>query len=436
MGRALTSRNYRLFFVGQGVSMIGTWMTRVATGWLVFILDESDAALWLGAVGFAGQLPSFFLAPLAGVLVDRWDRHRVLVITQVLALVQSALLALVAFLGEPGLTTILHIGVLALFQGIINAFDMPARQAFLVEMIENKSDLSNAIALNSSLVNGARLVGPSLAGVLIALTGPAWCFVFDAVSYLAVIASLLAMRVPRREATIPGAPFWSRLTEGFVYSFGFAPIRAMLLLLALVSFMGMPYSVLLPVFAKDVLGGGPYVLGFLSAASGVGALTGALYLASRRTVLGLGRVIVLATVLFGLGLIGFSLSRVLWLSLLFMAVTGFGMMVQMAASNTILQTIVEEDKRGRVMSFYTMAFLGMAPFGSLFAGVLAREIGVTGTVLVGGLGCLGGALFFALQLSRLRTMVSPIYTRLGILPEVASGMQSAADLTLSPQAQE
>jgi MFS family permease len=282
-------------------------------------------------------------------------------------------------------------------------------------------------------VNGARLVGPSLAGVLIALTEPAWCFVIDAVSYLAVIASLLAMDVSRAPVSAPHLPFWRRLAEGFTYAFGFAPIRTLLLLLALVSFMGMPYSVLLPVFAEDILKGGPNALGFLTAASGVGAVAGALLLASRRTVLGLGRLIVLATSLFGLGLIGFALSRELWLSLLCMLATGFGLMVQMAASNTVLQTIVDEDKRGRVMSFYSMAFLGMAPFGSLFAGLLSERVGVVTTVLVGGAVCLAGAMGFALKLGRLRALVSPIYARLGILPEVASGMQTAAELTRPPE---
>ncbi len=432
MGRALAHPNYRLFFAGQGISLVGTWMTRVATGWLVFRLGGPDSAFLLGLVGFAGQIPSFFLAPFAGVLVDRWDRHRILVITQILSLIQSALLAVVAFRGEPGMATIWPILALSVAQGVINSFDMPARQAFLVEMIERKEDLPNAIALNSSLVNGGRLVGPSIAGVLIALTGEAWCFVVDAVSYVAVVAALLAMRVPHRSREQHHGSLWRRLTEGFRYAFGFAPIRSLLLLSALVSFMGMPYSVLLPIFAADVLEGGPDALGFLTGASGVGALIGALHLASRRTVLGLGRVIVLTTILFGIGLAGFALSRSLVLSLLLLLVTGFGMMVQMAASNTILQTIVDEDKRGRVMSFFSMAFLGMMPFGSLFAGVLADRIGVTWTVLVGGVACVVGAALFALNLGRLRAQVQPIYTRLGIIPEVATGMQSATELTRPP----
>lgn len=432
MARALAHRNYRLFFVGQGVSLIGTWMTRVATGWLVFRLSAAtDSAFLLGIVGFAGQAPSFFLTPIAGVLVDRWNRHRLLVVTQILSLIQSALLAVVAFRGEPGLATIVQIVALSLMQGLINAFDMPARQAFLVEMIARREDLANAIALNSSLVNGARLVGPSLAGILIAVAGEGWCFLSDAISYVAVVFALLAMRLPAREAKHHPPPMWRGMQEGFRYAFGFAPIRIILLLLALVSFMGMPYSVLLPIFAADILHFGPdapYVLGFLSAASGVGALTGALYLASRRTVLGLGSVIWIGAILFGAGLIGLALSRVLWLSLAVVMLAGFGMMVQMAASNTILQTIVDEDKRGRVMSYYGMAFLGMTPLGSLFAGSLAGWIGAADTVLVGGIACLIGGLIFALLLPRMRTLVRPIYARMGILPEVAAGVQSATDL--------
>jgi MFS family permease len=420
MGRAFAYRNYRLFFLGQGVSLIGTWMTRVATGWLVFRLSESDPAYFLGVVGFAGQIPSFFLAPFAGVLVDRWNRHRILVVTQILSMIQSALLAVVAFRGEPGISTIWQIVLLSVCQGVINAFDMPARQSFLVEMVEHQADLPNAIALNSSLVNGARLVGPALAGVLIAVTGEGWCFVADAVSYVAVVAALLAMHVKTREREVLATRMWLKFTEGFSYTFGYAPIRAVLLLLALVSFMGMPYSVLLPIFA-----GGPLTLGLLSGATGVGALAGALYLASRRSVLGLGRVMVVSAILFGLGLIGFALSPVLWLSLPLLLVVGFGMMVQMAASNTILQTIIDPDKRGRVMSFYSMAFLGMVPFGSLFAGLVAGVVGASGAVLIGGIACVAGGALFAFNLPRLRTIVHPVYVRLGILPEVASGLESA-----------
>lgn len=432
MARALAHRNYRLFFVGQGISLIGTWMTRVATGWLVFRLSGPDSAFLLGVVGFVGQVPSFFLTPFAGVLVDRWNRHRLLVFTQILSLIQSALLAVVAFRGEPGTVTIWQIVVLCLVQGIINAFDMPARQAFLVEMVAHKEDLANAIALNSSLVNGARLIGPSLAGILIAVAGEGWCFLIDAISYVAVVLALLAMQLPARDVVHHPPPMWHGMKEGFRYSFGFAPIRTILLLLALVSFMGMPYTVLMPIFAAEILQGGPYALGFLSAASGVGALIGALYLASRRSVLGLGNVIWMGTLIFGVGLVAFSLSTNLWLSLVLMLLTGFGMMVQMAASNTIVQTIVDQDKRGRVMSYFGMAFLGMTPFGSLFAGTLADWIGAANTVLVGGIACLVGGVAFALRLPHIRPLVRPIYARMGILPEVASGVQSATDLPQPP----
>lgn len=436
MGRALAHRNYRLFFIGQGISLVGTWMTRLATGWLVYRLAATahpgTAAFLLGIVSFAGQIPSFFLAPFAGVLVDRWDRHRLLMATQVLSLVQSALLALVAFLGEPGMTTIWMVAGLSVGQGLINAFDMPARQAFLLQMIARKEDLANAIALNSSLVNAGRLIGPCIAGVLIALAGEAWCFFIDALSYVAVVAALAAMKVEAPGRPRSPTPVWRGLAEGARYAFGFAPIRAILLLLALVSCMAMPYSVLMPIFAEK-LGGGPYALGLLTGASGVGALAGALHLAARTTVLGLGRLIVLSTLVLGGGLIGFALSESLWLSLVLMLLVGFGMMVQMAASNTILQTIVEEDKRGRVMSFYSMAFLGMAPFGSLLAGMLAQQVGAPRTVLIGGLACLLGRGLFALRLNRLRALVRPIYARMGILPEVAAGMQAATELTRPPE---
>jgi MFS family permease len=349
-----------------------------------------------------------------------------------LSLIQSSLLAVVAFRAEPGATTIWHLILLSLFQGVINAFDMPARQAFLIEMVARKEDLANAIALNSSMFNAARLVGPALAGMLIALTNEGWCFVIDSISYIAVVFALLAMRLPAPEQKHQPPPLWHGMVEGFRYAFGFAPIRSIILLLALISFMGMPYTVLLPIFAADILQGGPYTLGFLSAASGVGALIGALSLALRGTVLGLGNVIVLCSLLFAAGLVGFAFSTVLWFSLPLMLIVGFSMMVQMAASNTILQTIVEDDKRGRVMSYFSMAFLGVTPFGSLFAGMLATWIGAANTVFIGGVACFAGTLFFAFQLPYLRTLVRPIYARMGILPEVAVGVQSATDLPQPP----
>ena len=418
MVRALRHRNYRLFFAGQTVSLVGSWMTRIATSWLVYRLTGS--ALLLGLVGFAGQIPSFLLSPVAGVLVDRWDRHRLLVVTQILAMLQSAALAGLAL---AGVINIWHVLALSLFQGLINAFDMPARQAFVVEMVERREDLPNAIALNSSMVNAARLLGPSIGGVIIAAVGEGWCFALDAVSYLAVIASLLLMRLAaRRRAAPKGAKVLPELRAGWSYVAGSVPIRSILLLLALVSLVGMPYTVLMPIFASTVLHGGPHTLGFLMAATGVGALLGAVFLASRRSVLGLGRVVPLMSGLFGAGLIGFSLSRSLWLSLLLLLVTGIGFMVQMAASNTLLQTLVEDDKRGRVMSFYTMAIMGVTPFGSLLAGALAHRMGAPRTLLFGGIGCIAAALWFASLLPDLRERVRPIYIEKGILPAVTEDL--------------
>jgi MFS family permease len=428
IGRALRHRNYRLFFSGQSISLIGTWLTRVATSWLIYRLTGS--ALLLGVLGFAGQIPTFILAPLAGVLVDRWDRYRVLVVTQIMAMVQSGLLAVLAL---TAVINVWHVLALSVLQGLINAFDMPARQSMVVEMVEDRADLPNAIALNSSMVNAARLIGPATAGVLIAAVGEGWCFFVDAVSYLAVIASLLLMRIEPRPRTARSTRVLHEMREGFRYASGFAPIRAVLLLLAVVSLMGMPYTVLLPVIAREVLGGGAGTLGALTAASGLGALVGALYLASRTSVLGLGRVIVASTALFGVGLVALSRVGVLWLALPVMLFTGAGMMLQMASSNTIIQTIVDDDKRGRVMSLFAMAFFGTVPFGSLLAGALASRLGAQNTLLVGGLVCIVAAVIFLRALPELRRVVRPIYVRMGILPEIAEGLQSAAQLTRPPE---
>jgi MFS family permease len=429
MIRALDHRNYRLFFAGQSVSLVGTWMTRLATSWLVYRLTGSS--LLLGVVGFAGQIPSFVLGPVAGVLVDRWNRHRLLVATQVLAMVQSLALAALTLTGT---IRIWHVIALSVFQGLINAFDMPARQSFVVEMVEKREDLANAIALNSSMVNGARLLGPSIAGVVIAAVGEGWCFLLDGLSYVAVVASLVLMRLTPREHPAHGVPdILHQLREGVRYAAGFSPIRDVLILLALVSLVGMPYTVLMPVFAMEVLHGGPNTLGMLMAASGVGALAGAMTLASRRSVLGLGKYIPIMAGAFGFGLVAFSFSRSLWLSTALMVVTGLGFMVQMAASNTLIQTIVDEDKRGRVMSFYTMAFMGTAPFGSLLAGAVAERIGAPLTLMYGGIGCVLGALWFATTLPALRREVRPIYVRIGIIPAVAKGIGDSSELSIPPE---
>jgi MFS family permease len=410
--RALRHRNFRLFFSGQSISLIGTWMTRVATSWLVYRLTGS--ALLLGLVGFVGQIPTFLLAPFAGVWVDRLDRRNVLLWTQILAAVQSLLLAGMTL---SKLVTIWEILILSAFQGLINAFDMPGRQAFMVQMVEDRQDLGNAIALNSSMVNMARLVGPSLAGMVIAGFGEGYCFLIDGLSYFAVIASLALMQVPPQPVRPgSGASMLEQLREGWAYVAGFAPVRTILLLFALVSLMGIPSLVLMPIFAAQVLHGGPHTLGWLTGVSGVGALVSAFSLAVRKTVLGLGRMIPIAAITFGAGLILFGLSHVLWFSLLMMLFTGFGMMQGMAASNTIIQTLVPEDRRGRVMSYYTMALVGMAPFGSLLAGGMAHWLGAPRTVVITGSVVILGGIWFSTRLPAMREIIRPIYQAMGILP--------------------
>jgi MFS family permease len=431
--RALRHRNFRLFFGGQTISLIGTWMTRIATSWLVYRLTGS--ALLLGTVSFAGQIPTFLVAPFAGVWVDRLDRRQVLLWTQTLAMIQSFLLAALTLSGHITVSLIL---ILSVMQGIVNAFDMPGRQAFMVEMVGDRADLGNAIAINSSMVNVARLIGPSLAGMLIAATSEGWCFLIDGISYIAVIASLLMMRLEAPAVRRMATSMLTELKEGWSYVAGFLPIRTILMLFALVSLMGMPFVVLMPIFAAKVLHGGAHTLGFLMGAMGVGALVSALSLAARKTVRGLIRMIPIAAAVFGLGLIGFGLSHVFWLSMLMVLVAGMGMMQGMAASNTIIQTLTDEDKRGRVMSYYTMAFMGMATFGSLLAGTLAHAIpptpmwlvgkiplaGAQWTVILNGVAVVLGAAWFVTRLPALRRVVRPIYEEMGIIP--SAGEMAAA----------
>jgi MFS family permease len=423
--RSLRHRNFRLFFSGQSISLIGTWMQRIALGWLVYRLTNS--AFLLGLVGFAGQIPTFLLAPFAGVLADRHNRHRILILTQTLAMIQAMVLS---FLVLFHLIEIWHVIVLSIVLGIINAFDMPTRQSFMVEMVEEKKDLGNAIALNSSMVNSARLLGPSAAGILIAALGEGTCFLINAISYMAVIVSLFLMKIEKKKVKPRNSKVWPELKEGFRYASNFAPIRDILMIFALVNLVGMPYMVLMPVFAKDVLHGGPSALGFLMGSTGLGALGGALYLASRKSVLGLGKNIPIAAITFGLALIIFSFSRLLFFSLGLMLLAGIGQMILMASSNTLLQTLVDDDKRGRVMSFYTMAFMGATPVGSLIAGFLASKIGAPWTVFIGGLVCIFGAFSFAKRLPILRKLVRPIYVKMGIIPEIAIGIQSASELSI------
>jgi len=409
--RALRHRNFRLFFAGQSISLIGTWMNSVATGWLVYRLTGS--ALMLGTVGFAGQIPTCLLALFAGVWVDRLDRRKVLIWTQGLFMVQALLLAAMTLTGRITIPWLLGLSVV---QGVVNAFDMPGRQAFMVQMVEDRGDLQNAIAINSSMVNAARLIGPSLAGMLIAVTSEGWCFLINGISYIAVIASLLMMRLNTPVVERKTTSALAELKAGWSYVSGFLPIRTILLLFAVVSLMGMPFVVLMPIFAKSVLHGGPHTLGFLMSAMGLGALISALSLVARKNVRGLVKMIPIAATVFGLGLIGFGMSRVFWLSAIMLFFAGMGMLQGMAVSNTVIQTIVSEDKRGRVMSYYTLAFMGMAPFGSLLAGTLAHAIGAPWTVVANGAAVLLGAAWFATRMPAVRRAIRPIYRELGILP--------------------
>jgi MFS family permease len=409
--RALRHRNYRLFFGGQSISLIGTWITRIATSWLVYRLTGSE--LLLGVVSFAGQIPMLILAPFAGVFVDRWDRHRMLVVTQILSALQSLALAVLTLMKIINVTEVI---VLQVVQGVINSFDTPARQAFVVEMVTDREDLPNAIALNSSMFNASRILGPSIGGVLIAAVGEGWCFMADAISYVAVIISLLLMNVLRVQRERGEETMFDELNVGVRYVAKSVPVRTLLILVAIVSTMGMPYAILMPAIAASVLHGGPHTLGILMTAAGAGALAGTFYLASRKTVLGLGRVIIAATVILSAGLIAFSFTKSLAIALLALPLVGAGMMLQSASTNTILQTVVNEDLRGRVMAFYTVAILGTQPLGSLVAGIVADHIGAQHTILVGAVICLAAAAWFAIRRPAIAEHIRPIYMERGILP--------------------
>jgi len=409
--RALRHRNFKLFFFGQSISVIGNWMTRIATTWLVYRTTHS--ALLLGVVSFAGQIVSFALGPFAGVWVERLNRRKLLVWTQAAAAVQSLALAALTLAHAIDLWEIIALTAL---QGLINAFDVPGRQSFLVQMVEDRADLSNAIAINASMANGARLIGPAIAGLVIGAVGEGWCFLLDGVSYFAVIASLLLMRIRPIGIRRPAGSMFEQMREGWDYVRTFHPIRTVLLLFALINLMGYPYAVLLPVFAGQVLHGGAATLGWLTGASGIGAVMSAFSLAVRKSVVGLTRMLQIAPAMLGGALILFGLSHTFWLSLVLMVFAGFGLMQGASVANTVIQSLVTEDKRARVMSYYTMAFFGAAPFGSLLAGALAHRIGAPHTVIVTGLFCVAGSLWFALALPKVNAAMRPIYLEMGLLP--------------------
>lgn len=404
--RAFRYRNYRLFFSGQCISLIGTWIQQVAMSWLIYKLTQSP--FLLGIVGFVSMLPSFLFSPFAGVLIDRFNKHKVIIITQIAFMIDALI---VAILTLTGIIQVWHIIILGIVIGITNSFDMPARQAFVVQMVEGHEDLGNAIALNSSLFNMARLVGPAIAGALIATFGEGVCFLINSISYIPVIIALLAMKITYTDLSNKSVNVIEQLKEGVSYAFNFLPIRNIILYLALVSFMGMPYMVLMPIFAKEILHGNASMLGFLMSASGIGALVGALYLASRKSIKGLFKWIVIASALFGISLMSFAFSRNFIVAVTILPITGFGMIVTTASINTMLQSLVDEDKRGRIMSLYAMAFMGMAPFGSLFGGLVADKIGVTFTIFLSGLFIIIANIIFYSQLPLLRKYARPIFIK-------------------------
>jgi MFS family permease len=426
--RSLKYRNYRLFFCGQGLSLIGTWMQHAAQAWLVYRL--SNSAMALGLTAFCGQIPGFILAPIGGVAADRYSKHRIILLTQILAMLQAVVLAALVLSGR---VEVWHLILLSTVLGIINAFDIPTRQAFVIEMVEDNDYLSNAIALNSSMFNAARIIGPAAAGLLTYAAGEGLCFLINAVSFFAVILSLLLMKPRRVAAPSNLANPLTQLKNGFVYAWRFSPIKYVICFVGVTSLVGMPYIVLMPVFAREILGGGPQTYGLLLGSAGAGATMAALYMAARRTTLGLGKLLVLAGALFGTSLVFFSFSASMWFSMGLLLFCGFGMMVLVAGCNTLLQTMVDDDKRGIVMSIYLMAFVGTTPLGSLAAGFLAHRMGVNYTLLIGGILCLLASGLFAKKLPLLQKMIHPVYVQKGIIKEVAQGLQSAAGLTTPPE---
>ena len=410
--RAFQHRNFRLFFYGQSLSLLGTWIQQVAMSWLVYRMTGSP--FLLGLTAFAGQIPILLFAPLGGIWADRFDRRKLLVATQVLAMAQGLALAL---LGYTGLIQVWHIILMAAVLGVIMALDTPIRQAFVPEMVPVKQDLPSAIALNGFMQNAGRMIGPTIAGVLLAVSSEAFCFLVNGVSKIAVVAAVALMRIETPAGKESGAPLLRDFREGVVYAWSLVPVRLLLPIVALVSFMATPYQALMPIFASEVFQGDARMLGFLIGAAGFGGVAALIYLAARQDVRGLSRLIVAGAAMTGLSLMVFAESKILWLSLIAITVTGFGTILNAVAVSMILQTIVADEKRGRVMSFFTMAFLGVAPLGSLAAGSLAQAIGAGHTLFIGGVCCVGGAIALWRQLPRLRANIREIYVRIGVITE-------------------
>jgi MFS family permease len=410
--RALRHRNFALFTAGQMCALVGYWMQHIAQSWLLYRL--TDSATLLGILGFAGTLPILLLAPFAGIWSDRINLHRAMFATQVLEMFQAIALAALAL---TGVIAPWHIIVLSMMLGILVAVELPLRHAYLLELVGTKEDLANAVAVTSLMANTGRLVGPALAGIAIAWIGEGGCFLINALTFVVVVITFLMIRVTPSERPASRPPLWHDMREGITYVWGFLPIRLLLMVLALVALLATPYITLMPVLVRDVFHGGSEQMGFLVGAGGLGAVTGTLYLATRHNVRGLVRLIVYASLTAGVALVLLAWSGSVWLAAPFIAAIGFGILVTSVSTNMILQTIVDDDKRGRVMSFYTAAFLGMTPFGSLLAGSLADMVGVSATLTLGGIACVGGAIYLARKRPQLREHIRPIYARLGILPK-------------------
>lgn len=410
MIRALYNRNYRVFFIGQGLSAAGTWTQNIAMSWLIYRL--TDSAWMLGLVAFASQIPNFLLAPVAGVWVDRLPKQRVLIATQILSLIQALALTILTLAGN---IEIWHILSLSLFLGCINAIDVPARHAMTVQMVTKQEDKHNALALNSVTYNMARLLGPTAAGILIPIIGEGLCFLLNSMSYLVSILSLAVLKIKENQRPVCQDNVFQSFIEGYSYTFGQLPLRNILLLLGVVSLTGIPYVVLLPIFAAQNLAGGAGTLGLLMAISGFGSVVGALFLASRLTFLGLDKLLAVASALIGISLTCFVFASTVWFSSILMFCLGIGFILQIVGSNTLLQSMVDDSLRGRVMSFYTMILMGVGPFGSLLSGALASKIGVVYTLTAGGICCLAGAALFIKNISVFRIKACPIYVQAGSL---------------------
>lgn len=406
--RALNHKNYKIYFFGQITSQIGSWMQQVALGWLVYRITGS--AILLGTVAFASQIPSFILSPLAGITADRYNRYKILIITQSLFMAQALILAALILTDSAGVATII---ILSIVQGIIMSFDAPARHAFVVQIVDRKEDISNAIALNSTTFHASRLVGPPLAGFIIAFSNEGICFLINGLSYIMVIGALLMIKVKPLEIPKVHKSAANDICDGFVYAYRSVPIKAILMMVAFASIIGMPYTTLMPVMARDILHGTSQTFGILMGGAGLGALTGALYLASKTNSRGLFRNLSIAPLIFGLGIIGFSISRSVELSLILLVTGGFGMMTIMASSNTIIQSVVDENMRGRVMSLYTFAFMGLLPFGNLLTGAIAHKIGTPATIFISGILCIGASLLFISKTRRIEPLLKGIYDKNG-----------------------